>query len=173
MRTRVTAAALGALMMLTLAGCTTPEPMDPTPTPTSAFASEEEAFAAAEATYRAYAAAENARREDPNAPDPQLFLTGSALENHIDSQRRFDELGVHLVGDSVVTAFDGQSTSSDLRRVIAVVCLDSSAARLLDSAGNVVTPEDRDATLALEASLKFVGDAFLITDSEIAGDSSC
>ena len=69
MRTRVTAAALGALLMLTLAGCTTPEPTDPTPTPTSAFASEEEAFAAAEATYRAYVDALN----EVDLSDPETF----------------------------------------------------------------------------------------------------
>ncbi|MFK4807498.1 hypothetical protein ACI3KX_16695 [Microbacterium sp. ZW CA_36] len=171
MRTRVTAAALGAILVLALAGCTTPD--SPEPTPTSAFSSEEEAFAAAEATYRAYASAENARRGDPTAPDPQQFLVGDALEDDINSKRRFGELGVHLVGESKVTAFDGQEATSDLRRVTAVVCLDSTAARLLDAAGNDVTPADRDSTLALEASFEFVGETFLITKSEIAEVDSC
>lgn len=167
----MTAATLSVALLWALAGCTTSEP--PEPTPTSPFANEEEAFAAAEETYRAYASAENARRDDPAAPDPQVFLTGDALENDIDGQRRFAELGVHLVGPSEVTSFEAQTASRDNSTVAAIVCLDSTAARLVDDAGTDVTPEERDATLALEVSLKYVGGTFLIVDSDISEDHSC
>jgi hypothetical protein len=166
----VTAAALSGLLVLALAGCTTPAP-EPTPTP--GFPSEEEAFAAAEETYRAYVDAENARRDDPSAPDPQVHLTGRALATDVESQQRFDELGVHLVGPSQVVSFAGLTTSSDRTRVTANVCVDSTGARLMDESGSDVTPADRDPMLGLVVSFKLVDDAFLITDSEVGDGDSC
>lgn len=166
------AAALSALLALGLAGCT-PEAPTPTPTPTPAFSNDDQAFAAAEATYRAYAAAENAQREDPASPDPQKFLIGNALEDDIASQRRFHELGLHLVGDSVVTAFEEATVSEHLDQVTAVICLDSTASRLIDAAGNDVTPADRDPTLALVASFVLLDGSFFISDSEIADSDPC
>ena len=162
---------LGAVLFLGLAGCGTPEPAEPTPTP--AFSSEAEAFAAAEETYRAYVEAENARRAEPDAPDPQVYLTGPALESDIDSKRRFDELGVQLAGPSEVTRFEPQSSSEDLTRVSAVICLDSTNARVVNQTGTDVTPEDRDATLMLVIGFKLVDGAFLIRDSDIAENESC
>lgn len=166
----MTAAALSGLLVLALAGCTSPEP-EPTPTP--GFSSEEEAFAAAEETYRAYVDAENARRDDPSAPDPQVLLTGQALATDIESKQRFDELGVHLVGPSEVASFAGQATSRDRTRVTAIVCVDSTGARLMDESGGDVTPADRDPMLGLVVSFKLVDDAFLITDSDIGDSDSC
>ncbi len=62
--TRMTALVLAAV---TLSACA-PTPT-PSPTPTAAFASEEEAFAAAEEVYRAYIAASN----DVDFQDPSTF----------------------------------------------------------------------------------------------------
>ena len=137
------------------------------------FSSEEEAFAAAEETYRAYVDAENARRAEPDAPDPQVYLTGPALESDIESKQRFDELGVRLAGQSEVTRFEPQSVSDDLARVTAIICLDSTNARVVDEAGADVTPEDRDATLMLVIGFKLVNGSFLIRDSDIAENESC
>ena len=167
----MTAAVLSGMLVLGLAGCTQPEPAEPTPT--TAFSSDEEAFAAAEKTYRAYVGTENARRDDPSAPDPQVFLTGNALEIDIESQQRFQELGVHLVGPSEVTSFAGQTASSDRTKVAAVVCLDSTGARLVDQSGNDVTPTERDPVLELVVSFKWVDDAFLIIDSDVGDGGSC
>ena len=78
-----TAAVLLAASVVALTGCLGSAP-DPTPTPTAVFTSEEEAFAAAEETYRAYIDAVNARRADPRSePDPQSFLIGEAQEADI------------------------------------------------------------------------------------------
>lgn len=160
------------MLIVALAGCT-PEPPEPTPTPTSAFASEAEAFAAAEETYRAYVEAENARRADPAAPDPQTYLTGPALTSDLAGRRRFEELGVKLVGPSEVSQFDPRTATDDFTRLTAIVCLDSTNARLVDEQGKDVTPADRDPTLALQIEFKVVAGAFLIRDSDIADGDSC
>lgn len=85
---RRTRPALVAVAIAVLLTACTPQP-GPSPSPsTTGFANEEEAFAAAEATYRAYVDALNARREDPESPvDPRSFLSGHALEADIESQR--------------------------------------------------------------------------------------
>ena len=131
------AAALAGL----LAGCSPAS--EPAPTPSSAFADEAEAFAAAEQTYRAYVDALNARREEPSAPDPQQFLIGKALESDIDTQRQLDHAGVLIVGPTSVDGVNGLSTSTDLTTVSIAVCLDSTDTRVVDAAGNDVTPQDR------------------------------
>ncbi|MEJ1155324.1 hypothetical protein [Microbacterium marmarense] len=59
--------AVGAVLTAVLVGCTA-QP-DPTATPTAVFSSDEEAFAAAEATYRAYVDALNA----VDLSDPETF----------------------------------------------------------------------------------------------------
>ncbi|MGF6824462.1 hypothetical protein M2317_003391 [Microbacterium sp. ZKA21] len=130
-----------------LAGCA-PEP-EPTPTPTSAFASEEEAFAAAEEVYRAYNEAGNERLAGNGSPDPQDFLIGTALEGDIEALRVLDTEGLTLEGTVDMLAFTGISAelASDAT-VTALVCLDASATRVVDSEGVDVTPASREETIA-------------------------
>src|SRR5690606_38234156 len=72
-----------------LVGCS-PEP-DPTPTPTAAFASEEEAFAAAEETYRAYIDAFNAvDLQDPATFEP--LLATSVGEYQSNERKQLSEM---------------------------------------------------------------------------------
>ncbi|NKF30943.1 hypothetical protein HER21_31305, partial [Pseudomonas sp. BGM005] len=94
-------AALPVLLSL-LGGCAPPNPsqiMAPTPIP--AFASEAEAFAAAEDVYRAYNEAGNTRADD------ERFLTGRALSNDLETKRLLDENGLEVVGASDVVSFKG------------------------------------------------------------------
>ncbi len=162
-------AMLGALAIALLASGCTPEPT-PTPSPTG-FASEEEAFAAAEATYRAYVDAVNARRADPtSAMDPQGFLTGVALEADIDGQRTFVAEGLSLQGDSIVSAVapsDWSLASSSI-----LVCINVSQTRLVNRDGVDVTPYDRADKLGLEATVIWVTPEPLIS-STTATDSAC
>lgn len=156
---------------IALSGClgTTPEP---TPTPTAAFASEEEAFAAAEKTYRAYVEADNARRENPQSePDPESFLIGEALERDIDSRLELDQLGVRLDGRSVVGAVVPMAADSASGNVNIHACYDSTETRVLNEAGDDVTMPDRDPTVMVEVSLTYVGGALLIEQmTPVAGD---
>jgi hypothetical protein len=162
----LTACAL-ALAASTLFGCS-PEPA-PTPSPSPAFASEEEAFAAAEETYRAYNDAGNRDRSVAQ------YLAGEALQSDIDAKRYLSERGLRLVGPSVIEWFTGirATDKSGVARVETEICIDISASRVLDEAGNDVTPSDRPAKWRL--TVTFVGspEELIITDSAPNSDQSC
>lgn len=144
-RARIAAVALGAAVMLSLAGCTTPQP---TPTPTPAFANDEEAFAAAEATYRAYVDALN----QVDLSDPETFeavydlTTGEAnagarktfSQMHADGWVVSGSTGIQLVEPSAVQPDTAVTVSLD-------VCLDVSEVTLVDQQGDsMVAPDRRD-----------------------------
>lgn len=156
--------ALLAAAGATLSACApTPEP---SPTPTAAFASEQEAFAAAEETYRAYNDAVN-RQRDGEETDPQSFLIALALENDIDGTRVLEENGVHISGHGDVSEVRG--TTADLESVPAtitmLVCLDVSATRVLNADDEDVTPTDRPEAVALDVKLVSSGDGLKISES--------
>lgn len=145
------------LMIAGLSGCT-PEP-EPTPTPTAAFASEEEAFAAAEEVYRAYNDAGNARLRGEESPDPQDFLVGTALEGDIDATNLLSEQGLHAEGSIVLSAFSGaafKATGAEAT-IVATVCLDVSDTRVVNSTGQDVTPSTRPSVVG--QSVTFIGTA--------------
>jgi len=134
-----------ALMTATLTGC---GPAAPTPTPTpTGFASEEEAFAAAEATYRAYVDALN----QVDLSDPTTFeevyrwTTGDA---NAGARELFSEMhaeGLAVSGDSMVQGVSlGEVTAKPLT-VRLDVCLDVREVVVSDSSGaSVVDPARTD-----------------------------
>ncbi|KAF2416643.1 hypothetical protein B2K11_15245 [Microbacterium sp. B35-30] len=152
--------------MLTLAGCTTPEPTDPTPTPTSAFASEEEAFAAAEATYRAYVDALN----EVDLSDPETFeavyewTTGELNGSDRKSYSQWHSDGYTKIGDAVVVSIEPQATNLDVEpsEALAHVCLDISAVDIRDGDGASVVAADRPDVQSLEVT-------FLESDDSVSG----
>ncbi|MFT4213490.1 MAG: hypothetical protein QM622_01760 [Microbacterium sp.] len=141
-RVRCAAAVLAAAVLSVVLVACVPEP-EPSPSPTG-FASEEEAFAAAEATYRAYVDAGNARREDPDSlPDPTVFLTGAALTAELASEQKFDDAGVSLKGDLTVHSI--QEVSATQSNVELDTCIDASLTRVIEvETGADVTPAERD-----------------------------
>lgn len=164
-----------ALLMLaagTLCACA-PAPT-PTPTPTAAFGSEDEAFAAAEEVYRAYNDAVNAQRNDESATDPQIYLTGLALESDVNANRVLNQNGIHIDGDGEVTSFNGGTANLGARpgRVTASICLDVSGTRVIDSEGLDVTPPDRLAVVALEVEF-VMSDKVRIAKSLDDTDTAC
>lgn len=162
-------AMLGALAVALLASGCTPEPT-PTPSPTG-FASEEEAFAAAEATYRAYVDAVNARRADPTSePDPTDLLTASAYNDHVETQRALEERDWRIEGATSIASVEHLSTTSDTIELSA--CIDASQTRVLDSVGNDVTPPDRDERLIVNVTVTS-GPTVLAISRSIAVDSEC
>ena len=166
---QIASAAFAAVVAVLLATGCAPEPA-PTPSPTG-FASEEEAFAAAEATYRAYVDAVNARNSGSmNAPVPTDFLTGPALQGELDSENQFDDLGIRLGGPMTIAGFDLTEIdgSADKGRV----CLDVSQARVIDAENNDVTPADRPNQLGLALEFVWVPSGALIAQS-IPNDSAC
>src|SRR5688572_13777832 len=131
MISRVAAAALALALVIGLATGCQPQP-EPSPSG-PVFATEEEAFAAAEETYRAYVDALNARRADPTAqPDPTTFLTGDALEAEIETENLKDQSGLAIIGDTVIAGVERADFSTASGNAELLVCLDSSATRVVD-----------------------------------------
>src|SRR5690606_32005023 len=144
----------------TLSACT-PAP-EATPTATALFSSDEEAFRAAEETYRAYTEAENDERRGGSG-DPQEFLIGAALEGYIDAQRYLDRSGLTLEGDVIVTRFDGipGSMTDRGKTLMATVCLDLTETTAHSDPG-VETP-DRPAIIAQRVEMTWVGHSYRIS----------
>lgn len=166
------------LALLVMAGATlsacSPTP-EPSPTPTAAFASEEEAFAAAEEVYRAYTDAINSRIAGADTPDPQDYLTGLALESDIETAELFRANDVHLEGEATVASFSGKTVKLDTvpQSVVASTCMDATNSRVINGAGEDVTPPSRPDISALEVTFITVGNDILISDSVLAEDDTC
>ena len=157
-----------ALSGAALVGCT-PE-AKPTPTPTAAFASEEEAFAAAEEVYRAY----NDATATPDA-DPSVFLTATALEDYLDGEEYYSASGLTMEGPTKVLSFEFETADigSRIGTISSEICIDISSSRVIDSTGTDVTPADRASLWRLAVS--FTGDStkLLIASSRGEEDPSC
>lgn len=144
-------AAVAVAAVLVLAGCT-PEPA-PTPSPTG-FASEEEAFAAAEATYRAYTVAfDNVDLADPATFEPVLAMTaGQANEDLRESLSQMHADGWQLKGKTQVTSVEVQPLSTQQEARLAT-CLDVSETTVVDASGNSVVAAERPDVQALSIVL--------------------
>jgi hypothetical protein len=162
---------MSGIVALSISACAPPLP-EPTPSATvSGFASEEEAFRAAEATYRAYIDALNEVDLDPTSEiDPLRYLAGPALAAERSGRATFDELGVHLRGPmKVVSVSRG---TSDLVTARLTVCVDVARARLLDDSGKDVTPRERGVLVGLDITVEWRPTQPVIIDST-ANETSC
>ncbi|WP_396668426.1 hypothetical protein [Microbacterium sp. R86528] len=139
------------MLTAVLVGCTA-QP-DPNATPTAVFSSDEEAFAAAEATYRAYVDALNAvASDDVDALDPANFLVGDALESHNQTERAFDDAKLRVEGNTrIVWITAGADSPGDSMSIL--VCLDVSATRIVDADGADQTPVGREETVLLQTTV--------------------
>lgn len=163
--------AFAATTLPALSACTpTPEP-----TPTAAFASEEEAFAAAEEVYREYNDAVNAQREDEGNGNPQKYLTALALESDIDATRILEDNGVHIEGQGKVASFSGldSNLSATPATMSAHVCLDVGATRVIDEQGNDRTPLTRADLVALDVKFVMTEQTLLISASAESETNAC
>lgn len=165
-------AAFSATVLL-LMGCS-PEP-GPGPSPTPAFASEEEAFAAAEETYRAYNDASNARRSGDATAKPEDYLAGAALEADMSASEYLRSLGLKVTGEVEILEFQGLTADVDGDRMslTALVCLDSSGTRVVNFEGTDMTPPQRAGIIALRATMTSTGRTFLIEDEAEAPGEEC
>ncbi|MGC5169833.1 hypothetical protein ACLQ2Q_04190 [Microbacterium sp. DT81.1] len=143
-----------------LGGCVgEPAPVETTP----AFASEDEAFAAAEETYRAYVDALNARMSgSPGNIEPEDWLVGSALNSELESQEELAAAGKSNVGQLSVSAVEAASWKASSATVH--VCLDVSKTQVLDADGTDVTPAARPLVVPLEVIVMTAGSRLLIAD---------
>lgn len=164
-----TAIALGAVV---LAGCASGPA--PSPTPTAAFASADEAYAAAEKVYRAYNDALNDERAGGTS-NSRTYLVGLALESDTNTSRLLTENGLKIVGEGAVVRFSGESADlrSDDGRVRASVCLDVSSTRVINDAGEDVTPPTRVNLVPLDVIFVASDDGLLISESNSLEEEEC
>ena len=164
-------ATLGLLSLL--AGCT-PTPA-PTPTPTAAFASEEEAFAAAEETYRAYNDALNS--VDPADPDTfeatYAYSSGSFQKADRENFSTMHADNYSIVGDAEVNQFLGEKSAPPFDVVTALICIDVSKVEVLDAAGNSVVSPNRPDLYEVRAVFKRTEDRFLIDEAGSIEGTTC
>lgn len=132
-----------ALAAATTSGCSVPP--HPEPAASAAFATEEEAFAAAEETYRAYVEALN----QVDLSDPATFeavyawTTGDA---NAEARETFTEMHAKrwvVEGESIPTIVQAISSVGDEHSPVQVaVCVDVSEVTVSDDSGtSVVSPE--------------------------------
>lgn len=133
-------AAVG-LFVGVLSACT-PAPA-PTPTPTSLFASDEEAFEAAEETYRAYVDAVNASDlSDPDSFEKALALvTGEALQAERESLSQYQAAELSRRGTTTFDSFAPLAVDGNV--VTANLCVDVSEVFLYFPDGTPAQPKDR------------------------------
>ncbi|MFT4136403.1 hypothetical protein [Microbacterium sp.] len=173
-RSRIGRAAVGAaLAAVLLSGCTpTPEP---TPTPTG-FATDEEAFEAAEATYRSYLSAFDAMDlADPDSFEPVFaWTTGAALAKDRKTLTTMHANGWLMTGAGQIVSMHEGARSSE--RVTAVACIDVSDVQIVDAEGASQVEPDRAERFGLALSFTYSSDSptgLLIEKSESAEDQPC
>ncbi len=153
-----------------LAGCA-PAPA-PKPTPTALFASEAEAFKAAEQVYRDYVDALNGRNTGETDAHPERLLGGKALEFDIESVRSRQERGIRVNGDTLLRSFRGVDVKTEPASTVihSDACVDVSGTRLVDSSGSDVTPPDRQPSALLRVTMNQSKRSLIITDTKLTAD---
>lgn len=160
---------LACALVLTATGCVGAPPAE-TPSPSfTGFATEDEAFAAAEAVYERYIESGNMAREGRVDADPTSYLTGAALDEELSGQRRLTSEGLTLSGPTLFVGYDAISSVDGVVDIL--VCHDQSQVRVLDASGNDVTPDGRSDTAAYEVTLRSEDGALKIASLE--GVATC
>lgn len=165
--------ALLAVAAATLSACT--PAAEPEPTPTAAFASEAEAFAAAEETYRAYTAALNAVDVSDPATYEKLFALSSGNFEAADREA-FSELyaeNYSMTGESKVIKFGGIESKEPFEEVSALVCVDVSGSDVIDVSGASVVPPERVDIKAIHVTFRMLDDALLIDHAKRVESDEC
>jgi hypothetical protein len=152
---RLAIVAAGAVLVLGLSGCA-PEPA-PTPT-ASGFTSEEEAFAAAEATYREYVKALN----QVDLSDPKTFeavyawTTGDANAGARETFSQMHADGWRVSGETRIALAElDTSTSGEVPEMVRLsVCSDVSEVTVVGEDGMSVVSPDRPDIQAIRVTLE-------------------
>ena len=137
-----------------IAGCA-PEPA-PSPTATSAFGSEDEAFAAAEETYRAYVdATNNIRLESPDTFQPVFALTtGTQHANDEKSLTTYHASKTTVTGESIIKLLAPATHNAGLTEVSLAACLDVSGVDVVSAEGESLVNPNRVDVQSLQVTLQ-------------------
>jgi hypothetical protein len=162
--------ALTALLAVALmvSGCSgSPEPVETTP----GFATEEEAFAAAEETYRAYVDALNqVDLSDPATFEPVFALTTGDFEStERTSLSKMHADGWAVSGESLISHLEPKSVSADGSSVELIACIDVTRVQLVDQAGASMVGQERPPTQSLVVKLTTDGSAARYAIAQVTG----
>lgn len=163
------------LPLVVLAGCVGPPVVTPVPTPTATpvFASDEEALAAAEDSYRAYLAAVDLSLATKDGSGLSRVATGNALAEALESVQGFIEKGETLVGQSSFRSMTLISQTLD-GRVDTYACLDISKTDVIDGMGKTIVPPDRANVYPMQLSFEVDAERLVVGDSEVwSGENFC
>lgn len=170
---RRSALAAIALVALALMTACTPEPApSPSPSPTG-FASEDEAFAAAEATYRAYVDALNAvDLSDPSTFEPVFEqTTGEARSKVKEELTQMHADGWTVGGETEVLSVSPRQYI-DASTATLDVCADVSTVTLTDSSGKSKVAGNRPAVQALTATVDLRSPPFVVSSVQGRSDGT-
>ncbi|MEW2460244.1 hypothetical protein [Microbacterium sp. K41] len=154
-RLRATLTAALVATLLSVAACAPSPHTTPSPTATPLFANKEDAFAAAEVTYRAYTDASNATiLTDADTFDPVFaWLRADALDSARKNYSEYYASGVTRTGASSFDHFTPGSYDPEARTVVVRLCIDVSDVDVLDAEGHSVVPGDRPPRRAVEVTM--------------------
>ncbi|KQY96887.1 hypothetical protein ASD19_08020 [Microbacterium sp. Root53] len=163
---------VAGLLLAGLTGCT-PTPA-PTPTPTG-FASEDEAFAAAEETYRAYVDELNAYHAGDPGADPLKYFSGEMREREAELMKQSEDAGLRTEGDLKIVSVDQDAANvvAGAATIHLIVCHDSSDRRLVNADGDDVTLEDVPTRFAFDVEFTTVDRSELVIIDSVLVDEDC
>lgn len=160
-------------MITVLAGCTA-APL-PAPTPTAVFMSEEEAFAAAEETYRAFTSRLNELdTADPTTFEPLFDLSSGEFEEaDREAYSKMHAAEIDIAGETKILSFEGKDTAPPFDVVNATVCLDVSSVQAIGPNGTSHVDPDRPDIYALTITFVADGDRLLIDSAVVDRETAC
>lgn len=162
-----------ALGLSVLSACA-PAP-SPSPTPSPAFTSEEDAFAAAEATYREFIRRQNLLdTSDPRTFEPLYELSSGEFEES--DRKAYSAMhadAIKVEGETKLVSFVGTGATAPYNSVTAVVCLDVSDVEVTDSEGVSKVTADRPDVYGLTITFIDERGRFTINSAQLEPDAAC
>lgn len=142
----------------------------PTPSVTPVFASDEEALAAADESYRRYIAISD-ELSAAGWTQPELlaeYVTPDEFDRTVVRYAKLSASGNHTSGSAAVDNVTLQRY--DAYEIVVYLCVDVSAVRVLDASEKDVTPDDRPDRVPLEVGFVVGEERHLLLDSSEVWD---
>lgn len=159
--------------LLSLAACSPAPDATPSPTATPLFATEKEAFAAAEATFDSYVQALNSvDTTDPHTFEPVFELSSGSVETA--DRKNFSEWHADrmvLTGAARVVSFTGVESRPPFTKATAAVCLDVSAVQITNRDGSSGVSPTRPSVYGIEVELVVSGGSAYTVDKATPSES--
>jgi hypothetical protein len=169
-----------AALLVALAGCSDtpaiPE-ADPTPSASPLFASEEEALEAATAVYEEFLKAFDTALANPGAGTSDLTTVASerALQLAIEDVTTFESDGLRITGARALAGTKLQTVyPGPVTEIIFYACEDVEGVQLVDSAGTVLSSDERPDRATFEVVVHATESSTVVVDRGLwDGTSAC